>query len=249
MFVTKSCILIYYIILFTVKALFFSSFNKNDALRRKYHQKQLFNISHKILKLFNIKLLSDFENQQQGVLIISNHLSWLDIFIIASRSECIFISSKEIQETFFLGFMSAIAGTVYVDRRNFHHLNEEINKVSYCMLNGINVCLFPEATSSNGEKVLAFHNTFIQSAINIKTEILCLVINFLEIDGEKISSNNKDKVFWYGKMRFLPSLFKVLKAKEIVVSLEQVGFSRESQDRKILSKNLYQAVTDRYLPV
>ena len=78
-----------------------------------------------------------------GKIIISNHMSYLDIIIYASIRPSVFISSVEMQKTPFLGFMATLGGTFFVERRDPKLIKLEIGKITELVNEGFNVYLFP----------------------------------------------------------------------------------------------------------
>lgn len=156
-------------------------------------------------------------------LVVSNHLSYVDILVMQSLVPFSFITSVEIQKTFFLGHICQLAGCVFVERRKRDYLVDEISEIAERLVSGSQVVLFAEGTSTNGNSVKRFKRPLFQSAQIAGKNILCLTLNYEKIDDVNITVVNRDKICWYGRMSFLPHFFELLKAKSIKVKLDYSG--------------------------
>lgn len=154
---------------------------------------------------FNSKYLES----TKSYLIVSNHLSYLDILAISTRFPSCFVTSVEIKETPFLGTIVQMAGCLFVERRSRSSLGLEITNLKNALEKNINVCVFPEATSTNGESVLRFRRPLFESAIQSQKEVLPICLNYLTLDGVPLSLETRDSIFWYGEMDFLPHLWQL----------------------------------------
>ena len=78
----------------------------------------------------------------QPHLIVSNHLSYLDILVIASKLPTAFVTSREIEKTPFLGPLCRIGGCLFVERRSREFLNQEIGEITDCLKNNLKVITY-----------------------------------------------------------------------------------------------------------
>lgn len=143
-------------------------------------------------------------------LIVSNHLSYVDILLLASVYPALFITSNEVKETFFIGKMSELGGSFFIERRQISQIPKEIKKISKVLERGFDVVLFPEGTTGNGEKILPFKKSFLSCAVDAQVSVLPICINYKKINGKPLNKKNRDLVFWYGEMSFFPHLFKMI---------------------------------------
>jgi len=178
--------------------------------------------SQMMLKVLGIKVdykISPVFNQHSNYLIVANHLSYLDIIILSAKFPSCFVTSKEVKATFGLGQLSILSGCLYVDRKNKQHLKDEIIELRTALSEGMNVIVFPEATSTNGEEILRFRKPLFEAAIATQKKILPITINYLKINSQEITRSNRDIVYWYGEMTFVSHFFKVLNQKRITVEI------------------------------
>jgi 1-acyl-sn-glycerol-3-phosphate acyltransferase len=172
------------------------------------------------LKLAGVRVIhsGDYEPSKMNFL-VSNHMSYLDILIIASRFPSTFVTSVEISEIPVLGLMTKLGGCLYVERRNKTNLSNEIKELTMALQKNIPVAIFPEATSTNAETVLRFKKPLFQASVDAEVLVSPLCINYLKIDNEVFSEKNRDDVCWYGDMGFLPHLWNLMGKKKILVDL------------------------------
>jgi len=185
--------------------------------------------------------------KKEPTLIVSNHLSYLDILIIASIRPTVFISSKEVEKTFFLGFLAKLGGTIFVERRNKTTLKRDMKYIEEKIRLGFTVCLFPEGTTGNGEKVLPFRSALFSSAFNAEARIVPVCLRYTEIDGKPFDENS-DRVCWYGDMTFAPHFNGILKTESIKADftvLDEISGALKSE-RKQVADYMYQRISNYY---
>jgi 1-acyl-sn-glycerol-3-phosphate acyltransferase len=146
----------------------------------------------------------------RGVLIVSNHLSYLDILMIASVYPVVFVTSTDLDNDFLLKALSFLGGSLFVERKKFSRLTREIREISEHLASGHRVCLFPETTSSDGTGVLPFRSALLDAARHAETPILPVCVRYRRVNGYPASPENLDLVCFYGRMRFAFHLVKLL---------------------------------------
>jgi lyso-ornithine lipid O-acyltransferase len=161
---------------------------------------------------------------RKGNFIVSNHLSYLDILVISSLVPTCFVTSIEMKKTPFLGQIIQLAGCLFVERRNRNNIHYEIKEIERALKAGLNVTVFPEATSTNGEQVLQFKRSLFQAAISGNANLLPLTLNYTHLNGNKVTLVNRDYLCWYGEMSFLPHLWKLCQQNDIVVQVVTTGY-------------------------
>jgi 1-acyl-sn-glycerol-3-phosphate acyltransferase len=131
-----------------------------------------------------------------------------------------FVTSLEMKKTPLLGQITLAAGCLFVDRKNRTNIEKEVENVVDGLKNKLNVCIFPEAKSTNGDEVLLFRKSMFNAAILANSPILPLTMNYQSIDGQKLTRSNRDQLFWYGDMTFYPHILSVLKLNEIKLKIK-----------------------------
>lgn len=155
-----------------------------------------------------------------GSLYVGNHLSYLDVLIISAESPTVFVTSEEIRETPGLGFLCELGGCLFVERRSRARLTAEVGEITQALGCGVNVTVFPEATSTSGESVLRFRRPLFQSAVDSQRQVVPFCLNYESIDGARTNISTRDTVCWYGDMEFLAHLWALTAHRRIRVRLD-----------------------------
>jgi len=196
--------------------------------------------------VLGVKSDIDKKNHEYPCLIVSNHLSYLDILIISSNYNCSFVGSvDQVKQDLLFGYIAKISGCIFVNRKDKRKIKSEMISISE-KLEKVSVCIFPEATTSNGENVLKFNSSFFQVCLNNQKNINLLTLNYKAIDNKSISNENRDYVFYYGKHIFLEHFLKFLKLKKIKVDITDRLISSNISDRKELADLSYKIIKNSY---
>ncbi len=242
-----------FLVFFAISIPFYPIFIFAPKFHRKYIVR-LVSFSAKLaIRLMNIKIKFNGMtiDDKQAYLIVSNHLSYLDVLIMATIYPGCFVTSVEIKNTPFLGHICRLAGCLFVERRSRSGLGAEVQEIKDALLDGTNVVIFPEATSTNGESVLRFKRPLFQAVIDENISILPICINYKTIDGSAVTTQNRDRAFWYGDMDFLPHYLGVLSSKEIVCEVKSLELITDTQSNDIteLSIKAHSVVNSNYNPI
>lgn len=199
----------------------------------------------------NLKNLDKYTQADQNYMVVSNHLSYVDIFVIYSVLPAVFVANSELEEEFPLGAITAYAGGIFVERRNRSKLLDDMNKITDVLNMGLDIVLFPEATTSNGESVLPFKVPFLKSAINSDKDVLPLCINYRKINGVPVSKENRDFAFYYESIPFFKHFFRLLTLESIDVDIEALEKIEVDPDmtRKELSQIAYERISGFYTSI
>jgi 1-acyl-sn-glycerol-3-phosphate acyltransferase len=195
------------------------------------------------VRLRNVdKLVSGKENH----LIISNHLSYLDIFVIFSNVPAVFIANSELEDTFLLGTIIKYSGGVFVERRNRSRLLQDMRHIRNILHMGFNVVLFPEGTTSDGEEVRPFKTSFLDAQAGSGARVLPLCVRYRKINGEDIDSGNGRLVYFYGDITFYEHFFRLLNLRSISVDLTELEVIPPGNTRKESAKIAFERISAAY---
>src|SRR5215475_14791292 len=152
-------------------------------------------------------------------LLVSNHQSYLDIVIIASIFPALFVAKTEVSRWPLIGWLSKLGGTIFVNREAAHSGVSCAYRVSRALRDGVNVQVFPEATTGDGSTVLPFNGLFFASAVRSQASVLPLTIKFQSVNGRPVDRESLDTVCWYGEMDFARHFWNLLNIESAEVSL------------------------------
>ncbi|MBI5278487.1 MAG: 1-acyl-sn-glycerol-3-phosphate acyltransferase [Burkholderiales bacterium] len=114
------------------------------------------------------------------VLLVANHLSWLDILVIHASRYCRFVSKADVKRWPLIGPMATGAGTLYIERENRRHVMNVVHQIADSLRAGQIVAVFPEGTTGDGTGVLPFHANLIQGAISADVPAQPLALRFVD---------------------------------------------------------------------
>jgi lyso-ornithine lipid O-acyltransferase len=155
----------------------------------------------------------------KNYLLVSNHLSYLDILVTSAVKECLFVTSVDLGQTGFYGTVAELGGSVFVERRKPGGVARDIRRVAQELKAGFDVLLYPEGTSSNGRELLPFKRGLFLSAGQAQRDIIPVCIRYTEIDGASFDAENADLVCWHGEMNFLKHVARVLTLDSVKVEI------------------------------
>jgi lyso-ornithine lipid O-acyltransferase len=138
-------------------------------------------------------------------LVVSNHLSYLDIIIISAAMPCFFVAKMEIGGWPFFGKAARTGGTIFLDRSSLASAMSVADQITERLHLPIPVLLFPEGTSTDGAQVLRFHSRLIDPATTAGAPITAAAIRYVLEGGKK-----ERELCWYGEESFTAHLWKVL---------------------------------------
>ncbi len=176
-------------------------------------------------------------------LIVANHLSYIDLAVMMAARRSCFVTSVEMRETPGLGWVCALVGCLFVENRNWRRLRHEIQEVAAALRDGLDVVVYPEATSGNGDGVLPFHRALFKSAVLAQRTVQVACINYPAVEGA-----DRDDVFWYGEMDFLPHLWRLLGRERVEVVLSWLEVLPPDADTRRLRDTSYERVSARFRP-
>lgn len=230
-----------------------SCFFWEESRRRAWLVRWMHFLSPSVLRVLEIHCsLSLRKNipENTNYLIVSNHLSYIDVLLIATATPTVFVTSVEVKHSF-LGLFARAAGALFVERRKRNSVGPDIQKISSVLKEGFHVALFPEGTTSDGKKVLPFKSPLLEAAVHAGVEILPVAINYSHIDGYAIDTQSGDKLFYYGTMDFGPHLWNLLTVHQVWADL-QILFplsAVKTSCRKELARQCHQHIQMCYVPV
>ena len=167
-----------------------------------------------------------------NLLIVANHISWLDIFVLDAVRPSRFIAKAELKRWPVVGRFVAGCGTLFLDRasrRDAHRVNRQARDV---LAAGDTIAIFPEGTTTDGRGVLPFKSSLLQPIVDARGHVQPIAIRYVGPEG-----GYNDAPAYIGEMTFLDSLWRVLGERRLVVELEfGPTLSTQARHRRDLSR-------------
>ena len=200
----------------------------NPRKRRLMSMQLLRRMCRFLLKILNIHVTFEGPEWQsftgsERLLLLPNHISYLDVIIMQAFIPTVFVTSREIEETPGLGEITRAAGCMYVERRHKWYVRRDINQLACMLDDGFNVTVFPEGTTTNGEALLPFKSTLIESALRSGARVLPICLRYERADGSRLSEDECSYVAWWGDQKFFPHLKRLMLPKSLHVRLSVLG--------------------------
>ena len=114
----------------------------------------------------------------KNFLILSNHISWLDIIILGSIFETTFLSKSEVASWPVIGHITKSVDVLFIKRGSKDAAKQAIEMVQRSLMKNRNVVIFPEGTTSDGSSLLKFKPRLLASAIDISVPVKCVTITY-----------------------------------------------------------------------
>ncbi len=179
-------------------------------------------------------------------LLVSNHLSYLDIMLLGSRLPAAFIAKAEVARWPVVGHLCKVVDTLFVDRarksdlrRVLEHAREELDR-------GRGIVFFPEGTTSKGARLLPFRASLLDLPASLGLPVWAAAISYRTGEGDRPAH---DVVCWWGNEPFFPHLLKLVQVRRIYASVRVAPEPISAVDRKELAARLQEAVAARFTPV
>ena len=184
-----------------------------------------------------------------GSLLVANHISWMDIFIVDSRCPVSFVAKAEIADWPLVGTLVARTHNLFIERGRRHAVHRMIERLVQALGAGARVAVFPEGTTSDGRRLLPFHANLVEAAVRAGAPVVPLGLRYTEPDG-----THAEAIEYVGDTTFVQSLLRIMARPRIVCELQlfapiaQPGLSRHDiveRARATLAQGLALPFDDR----
>lgn len=171
-------------------------------------------------------------------LLVSNHLSYVDISLLGSLTPAVFISKAEVKNWPVFGWFAALGGTVFVRRERRGEVGAIAEQIKSLLQDGHLVVLFPEGTSSGGGSVLPFKSSLLEPIVGQTHDLHAGCISYAMVGGKV----GEDVCYW-GDMTLGPHLLKLLGKPFVQARVAFADIGEPAGDRKQLARQLHAAVS------
>ena len=190
--------------------------------------------------------------EHHSVLILSNHVSWLDILVITATVPVIFVAKSEVRRWPLIGWVARARGTVFVERDRRRQTAEAAADIAQYLAEGQSIVLFAEGTSSDGNRVLAFRPALVgalrealaQVEAGKRIAVQPLSVGYTGLLGLPMGRQHRPIVAWYGDRDLLPHLVEFLRrgAADVTLTWGEPVEHDGGNDRKAVVRSLETAV-------
>nr|TFG53849.1 MAG: 1-acyl-sn-glycerol-3-phosphate acyltransferase [Hyphomicrobiales bacterium] len=182
-----------------------------------------------LCKMIGIRVRVFGEPLTSGGLLLANHSSWLDIIILSSICPFTFVAKSEVNSWPLFGFLARLQSTIFVRRGEKSRTLSDREIIRNRIDSGEEIVIFPEGTSSDGNRVLPFKSALLSAAElplhdeqgpDSETKVQPVSIAYVANYGIPMGREIRPSYAWYGDMDLLPHLWGAFAAGPLDVVVE-----------------------------
>ena len=210
-------------------------------LNRARQRRTLKTWSRQLLTILNIGLRIEgqqFTRGEGGCLMVANHVSWLDMFVLNAIHPSMYIAKSEVRNWPVAGWLSRRSGTIFIERATPQNASLINQRVSLLLKQGACIGLFPEGTTTDGRQVGHFHSALIQPAIDAGARMCPIALRY-QNDAGKISST----AAFIGDATLVQSIWKILRCRHLnALVVFTPALLAENTNRRMLARTSQDAI-------
>jgi 1-acyl-sn-glycerol-3-phosphate acyltransferase len=171
-----------------------------------------------VCKILGIRLnIEGSVARERGVLLISNHVSWLDIAVLSAVAPVSFVAKQEVASWPFVSWLARLQRSVFVDRARRGEVTDKANEIGERLKAGDHIVLFAEGTSSDGNAVVPFKTPLFAAvkppggqALGADICAQTLALTYTKLHGLPLCRRGRPLVAWYGDMDMASHAWRLL---------------------------------------
>lgn len=184
--------------------------------------------SREMLARLGVRLVVKGTPATRGpVLLVANHISWLDITSLHAARYCRFVSKADVKGWPLIGALASGVGTLFIERESRRDAMRVVHHMADSLRAGDVLAVFPEGTTSDGVHLLPFHANLLQAAITAEVPVQPVALQFLEAHTGQRSL----APCYVGDDTLLGSVWRTVRARGITVQMvfgePQVALGRD----------------------
>lgn len=188
-------------------------------------------------------------SRARPLLFVSNHTSYIDVFILGGLLPMSFTPKSETASWPVIGFLCKIAGCLFIDRRP-RAIQTHQKELSAALKQGRRICLFPEGTTGLGDHVLPFRAGLLsiaekEAAPTLTVQPVTLV--YTQLEGKTLTPQTRPNIAWVGDDALIPHLWKAFGYRSMAVEVHFLEPLSQMQRlaRKDIAQHAQAAISQR----
>ncbi|QLB63231.1 lysophospholipid acyltransferase family protein [Paraburkholderia caribensis] len=188
--------------------------------------------SLRMLQLCGMRLVvhNDGARLDEGVLVVANHISWIDIYVINAWRPTPFVSKAEIRKWPVVGWLAQQLGTVFIQREKRSDAKRIMHELANRLNAGELMCVFPEGTTSDGVQLLPFHANMFQAAVSASRPVQPVCMMYEDAQGRQSTAPA-----YIGELSLGESLDALLRAGPLTAHVYVGAPLAPGTDRRLLA--------------
>jgi 1-acyl-sn-glycerol-3-phosphate acyltransferase len=196
--------------------------------------------------IFGVRVTVRGRVPEPPFILVSNHLSYVDILVLGTQLPCVFVAKAEIDGWPIFGAICRSVNTIFIDRRMKRKLPQILSRIDESLAAGQGVVIFPEGTSWAGDRVMPFRSSLLELAMDFPAGVHHATLNYRTPPGE---APPHLAVAWWGEMALGAHLREFVRLPRVEASIDFGAGPLTGDDRKRLAEELHRAVAERFEPV
>jgi 1-acyl-sn-glycerol-3-phosphate acyltransferase len=208
----------------------------------KIRRRILQNWSADLLHIFNVRIdigSNDPLHKLRHGLLVTNHISWLDVFVLNAVVPMRFVAKSEVRRWPVIGWLCARAQTLFIERgkaRSAARINVQLVEL---LQRGECLAVFPEGTTTDGNSVAHFHSSLLQPAIDAGSSVHPVAIRYLDNVGAQSTA-----AAYIDDLTFGASMWSILSEPELHVRLIAAPtLNALDMDRRTLTRTAHERIS------
>jgi 1-acyl-sn-glycerol-3-phosphate acyltransferase len=203
---------------------------RRNAINRRW--------SRQLLAICGVSVEQDGAREALAhAMVVSNHVSWLDIFVINALHPCHFVAKSEIRDWPVLGWLADKGGTVFIARGNRRELRHIFKGMVATLQAGQRVAFFPEGTTAPPGTVLPFHANLFEAAVDARVPVQPFALRYL--DGAGAQHGGID---FSGEIGFAQNMMQILAGPPVRAVLTCLAPLGVGANRRELAQSAQDAI-------
>jgi 1-acyl-sn-glycerol-3-phosphate acyltransferase len=217
------------------------------AATRGRARRPLFRVwARALLRLLGISVEVRGAPPPRGVVLVANHLSYLDVVVLVALVDAVFVAKADVAGWPGIGRLAEQVGTIFLDRSRKRDLARVLPRIESLLRAGETVVFFPEGTSTAGSEILRFRSSLFAAPVRTSRPVACAAIRY---ETEARDPHASLAVCWWGDMPFVPHLFSLMKLRGVRATVSFPAETLWEDDRKRLSRRAREAIEKHWQPV
>jgi 1-acyl-sn-glycerol-3-phosphate acyltransferase len=217
-------------------------------------QRRIPHLYHRVLcALIGIRICEVGQRSQASpVLILSNHVSWLDVLVVTALTPVVFVAKSEVARWPVFGWLAKLQRSIFINRQARHQTGAATRAIADRLLGGDAVVLFAEGTSSDGIRILPFRSALIgavhhalgDSMHHSEITVQPMSLAYVRLSGLPMGRALRNRVAWYGDVELVPHLLNVLASGAVDVTVswgKPIAYDMRA-DRKQIARDAERSV-------
>lgn len=194
--------------------------------------------SRQLLGMLGVRLQAEATPLPSPALLVANHISWLDIYVINALAPAAFVCKADVREWPLIGWLCERTETVFMPRGSRCAARQASEAVASRLRQGWRVAVFPEGTTSDGSEILPFHGALLQGAVDAGCRVQPLALRYTDAEGRPSTA-----AAYCGDTTLLQSLRRLASAPGLHARLDILPpLDGRGAERRALAAASWQAI-------